>query len=256
MTHRALPGRPKTTAAGGRHSSRARRAAVLLIVSSAVLLAALPASGDPGAIAAKQAQVESVLGQIQQLDSSLARAIEAYNLATDKLNAIEADLRVNTYELHVARANLKRSQRALANRLVAIYTSGDDTSALSILLGAGSIDEMLSTIETTNRISSQDVEINRQVIRFRAEVRERRIELKNARAEQQQIVQERADQKSSIQSQLSERRQLVDSIRSEIERMKAEEAARQRELARQAAAARAQQAEQARQLALANPYSS
>src|SRR5215210_6165549 len=196
MTHRALPGRPKTRAAGGRHSSRARRAAVLLIVSSAVLLAALPASADPGAIAAKQAEVQNVLGQIQQLDSSLARAIEAYNAATDKLEGIEADLRVNTYELHVARANLKRSQRALANRLVAIYTSGDDTSALSILLGAGSIDEMLSQIETANRVSSQDVEINAQVVHFRAEVRARRIRLQNAQEQQRVIVQERADQKA------------------------------------------------------------
>jgi len=257
LTPRAFLGRPKSWATGDRHKSKARCAAVLLIVTTAaLLLAALPASADPGAIAAKQAEVQNVLGQIQQLDSSLARAIEAYNLATDKLEGIEDDLRVNTYELHVARANLKRSQRTLANRLVAIYTSGDDTSALSILLGAASIDEMLSSIETTNRISSQDVEINRQIIRFRAEVKERRIELKNARAEQQQIVQQRADQKTSIESQLSQRQQLVESIRSEIERMKAEEAARQRELARQAAAARAERAEQARQLALADPYSS
>jgi len=220
--------------AGGRHKSKATRAATLLIVSAAVLIGAVPAFADPSSISAKQAEVQSVLGQIDQLDGSLELAIEAYNLATDKLNAIESDLRTNTYELHVARANLKRSQRALANRLVTIYTTGDDVSALSILLGAGSIDEMLSQIETANRVSSQDVEINTQVIHFRAEVRARRIRLQNAQEQQRVIVQERADQKASIESQLAERRQLVESIRSEIERMKAEEAARQRELARQA----------------------
>ncbi|HEX9416404.1 MAG TPA: NlpC/P60 family protein, partial [Gaiellaceae bacterium] len=173
--------------------------------------------------------------QIQQLDGSLERAIEAYNLATDRLQQIEGDLQTNTRELHIAKANLHRSQRALANRLVTLYTTGDEqSSALSILLGAGSIDEMLNQLETVDRVSSQDVQINKQVIQFRAEVKAHRIELKNAREQQRVVVQERADQKASIQSQLSERHQLVASIRSEIERMKAEEAARQRELARQA----------------------
>jgi cell wall-associated NlpC family hydrolase len=215
---------------------KARRAAVLLIISAAALVAALPASADPSAIEAKQAEVQSVLNQIDELDANLERAIEAYNLATDKLHQIEGDLRVNTRELHVARANLRRSEQALSDRLVTIYTSGGETSTLGILLGAGSIGEMLNQIETVDRVSSQDVQINRQIIQFRAEVKKHRIELKNAHEQQQVVVQERADAKSSIESQLTERHQLVASIRSEIERMKAEEAARQAELERQARA--------------------
>jgi cell wall-associated NlpC family hydrolase len=233
VTHRALLGRPKTWATGGRHKSKARSTAVLLIVSAAVLLGASPALAD-SSIASKQAEVQSVLSQISQLDGSLERAIEAYNLATDKLRKIEGDLQTNTRELHVAKSNLHRSQQALADRLVTIYTSGEESSALGILLGAGSIDEMLNQLETVNRVSSQDVEINKQVIHFRAEVRRRRIQLRNAHEQQRQVVQQRADQRASIQSQLAERHQLVASIKSEIERMKAEEAARQRELARQA----------------------
>jgi hypothetical protein len=47
-------------------------------------LAAVPAFADP-TVASKQAETQSVLGQIQQLDSSLERAVEAYNLANIKL---------------------------------------------------------------------------------------------------------------------------------------------------------------------------
>ena len=195
-------------------------------------MSAVPAFADPSAISAKEADV---LNEIGQLDGSLERAIEAYNLANDKLHAIQGDLRVNTRELYIARANLKRSERALSKRLVTIYTTGDQsTSTLGILLGAGSIDEMLSQIETVNRVSSQDVKINGQIIHFRAVVKKHRIELKNAEAEAEVLVQERADQKASIESQLAERKQLVASIRSEIEQMKREEAQRQAELARQA----------------------
>ena len=179
--------------------------------------------------------MQSVLSQIDGLDASLERAVESYNLATAKLNAIQGDLQVNLRELHIAKANLKRSQAALSKRLVTIYTSGDEAnSTLGILLGAGSIDDMLSQIETNTRVSNQDLRINRQIIDFRAAVKKHRLELKNAEAEAQNLVQERADQKASIESQLAERKQLVASIRSEIEQMKREEAARQAELARQA----------------------
>jgi cell wall-associated NlpC family hydrolase len=220
---------------GGRHSSKVRLAALLLITSAAFLVSAVPAFADPSSISAKEAEVQSVLNQIDQLDGSLERAVEAYNLATDKLHAIQGDLQVNLRELHIAKANLKRSQVALSKRLVTIYTSGDEAnSTLGILLGAGSIDDMLSQIETNNRVANQDLRINRQIIGFRAAVKKHRIELKNAEAEAEQLVQERADQKASIESQLAERQQLVASIRSEIEQMKREEAARQAELARQA----------------------
>jgi cell wall-associated NlpC family hydrolase len=205
------------------------------VIVSAACISVVPAFADPSSIASKQAEVQGVLNQIDQLDGSLERAVEAYNLATDKLNAIEGDLNTNLRELHIAKANLVRSQKALSSRLLTIYTTGDQsTSTLGILFGAGSIDEMLSQIETVDRVSGQNVDINRQIIGFRAAVRKHRVELKNAEAEQKQLVQERADQKASIESQLSERKQLVASIRSEIEQMKAAEAARQAELARQA----------------------
>jgi cell wall-associated NlpC family hydrolase len=95
---------------------------------------------------------------------------------------------------------------------------------------------MLSQIETVNRVSDQDIEINKQIIGFQGAVRKHRAELKNAESQAQDLVQQRADAKASVESQLAERKQLVSSIRDEIQKMKAEEAARQAELAREARA--------------------
>ena len=232
-----------------------RRLFVLVLFALAALcLSGAPAIADPSAIKAKEAQVQDVLGQIQQLDANLERAVEAYNAATDKLNSIRADLRVNARELQIARVNLKRSQRALERRLVTVYTTDQHSSTLGILLGSGTMDTMLSQIESADRMANQDLRIDRQIHQFKAAVKHHRFELKNAEAEQQQLVQERADAKASIESQLSDRQQLVQSIRSEIVQMKAEERRRQAELARQAAAARAAQAQETAQAALGNPY--
>jgi peptidoglycan DL-endopeptidase CwlO len=228
--------------------------ALVLLAAATLCLSGAPASADPSAIQAKESEVQDVLGQIQELDANLEQAIEAYNAATDRLHVIQEDLRTNARELQIARVNLRRSEHALEKRLVSMYTTEDRPSTLGILLGASSMEQMLRDIDSADRVANQDLRIHRQVQGFKAEVKHHRVELESAEAEQQQLVQQRADAKASIESQLSDRRQLVQSIRSEIVQMKEEERRRQAELAQQAAAARAAEQQQAEQAALGNPY--
>jgi cell wall-associated NlpC family hydrolase len=199
-------------------------------------LAAASATAAPGTVAAKQAQAQRVLGQIDQIDRSLGAAVEQYNLANVRLKQIEGDLRENRKQLHLARANLKIAQDSLAARLVTSYTSTQDNSTLSVLLGSTSFEDLLNRIEAVNSTSQQDASIVRQVTGFKAAIQRHRIQLRKAHAEQRRIVAAKAAQKQRIESQLAQRRHLLSSIRGEIGRMRAAEAAQQRQLA---AAARA-----------------
>jgi peptidoglycan DL-endopeptidase CwlO len=195
----------------------------------------MPALADPS-ISSKQAQAQSVLGQIQQLDASLEHAIEAYNAATIKLNKIRGDLKQNARELHIAKTNLVQAQSTLSRRLVAMYTSGSDDSTLAVLFGATSLDNLVDRLDTVDRVSSQDAGVLKQVIASREEIRAHRLRLKRAKAEQAQAVAERAAAKASVQRQLGQRRALLSSIRGEIARLQAAERARQAELERRAQA--------------------
>jgi cell wall-associated NlpC family hydrolase len=117
-----------------------------------------------------------------------------------------------------------------------MYTSGTEDSGLEVLLGASSIDDLISRIDTANRVSDQSTEVLRQVKTYRKVVREQRASLKNAHVEQARLVAERSAQKASIEGQLAERKQLLSSIKSEIERIQAAEQAQQAALAAQARA--------------------
>jgi cell wall-associated NlpC family hydrolase len=219
-------------------------------LAAAFALAAAPAVADP-TVASKEAEAQSVLGQIQQLDSSLEKAIEAYNLANFKLNKIKHDLSENTHALASAQKSLKNAQTELSARLVDIYTSGDQNPGLAVLLGASSLDDMISRMDAVDRVSQQDTLVLSQVVRFRREVKHRQRFLKHAHAEQVQVVAERNAARASIESQLGQRKALLNSIRGEIEHLKAQEAARQAELKRQLEAQQAQQQAAAQQSALA-----
>jgi cell wall-associated NlpC family hydrolase len=214
-----------------------RPAAPLILAFVAALAVTASATPQPGSVSSKQAQAQSVLAQIQSLDSNLSHAIEAYNLANERLKAVKADLAENRRELGIARANLQRARTTLAEHAVAIYTSASGDSTLEVLLGATSLDDFLSRVDTVGRVSDQGTRVLGEVVVFRNDVRARRARLKRAKARAAELVAERARQKASIESQLATRRSLLNSIRGEIARLQAAERARQAELERRARAA-------------------
>jgi peptidoglycan DL-endopeptidase CwlO len=212
-----------------------RLAAPLILAFVAALVVTASATPQPS-IGSKQAQAQAVLGQIRSLDSNLSHAIEAYNRANERLVAVKAELAENRRELVIARANLQRARTVLAEHAVAIYTSTSGDSTLEVLLGATSLDDFLSRVDTVGRVSNQGSQVLGEVVIFRNDVRSRRARLKRAKARAAELVAERARQKASIESQLATRRSLLNSIRGEIARLQAAERARQAELERRARA--------------------
>jgi len=207
-----------------------RQAQAVFAAVAVALLAAASATADPGVVAAKEAQAQQVLGQIQQIDTQLGAAVEAYNLANVRLAKIERDQKENRHELVVARSNLSRSQKMLSARLVSAYMSSEANSTLGVLLGSTSLQDLLDRVETINSTSRQDARIVHEVTSFKHLVLQHRAALAKAHVEQQQVVAQRAAERQRIGSQLAHRRALLSSIRGEIAHLKAVEAAQQRQL--------------------------
>ena len=201
----------------------------LLLALAATLATAGGATAEPSQVEQQQGRAESVMAEIQQIDSDLSHAIEAYNLANVKLARIKSDLVRNTRHLGLAKQNLGSAEKRLADRVVSLYTSGEENSTVAVLLGASSLDELLDRIETANRVSDQDATTLGQVIRYRAQVKRERLQLRKARAAQAEVVATKASQRASIEAQLAKRQSMLAGIRSEIRRIQAAE--RRRSLA-------------------------
>jgi peptidoglycan DL-endopeptidase CwlO len=211
---------------------RRRKTAVALLVAVTALLAATSSTASP-TVSAKQAEAQRVLGEIQAIDSSLDKAVDAYNAAQMKLDAIRAEEKVNQRHLVIARGNFKSAQATLANRLLALYKSGDD-NVLEVLLGSRSLSELLDRVDTISRVSAEDSRVVSEIRSYRAEIKRREKKLAIARVQQEQVLAERAERRRVIEGQLAERQRLLASIKDQIEKIKAEEAERQRRLQAQA----------------------
>jgi cell wall-associated NlpC family hydrolase len=164
------------------------------------------------------------------------QAAEAWNYAKIELNRIDIDLAKNARHLVAAKKSLVIAQKRIEKRLRDLYVHGSGDSTLEVLLGARSLDDIVTRLDAIERVSKQDARVLREVKRYRKEVETRRAQLKKARADQAQLVAERAALKSSIESRLAEQQQLLASVRDEIAHLRAEERARQQRLAAEAAA--------------------
>jgi cell wall-associated NlpC family hydrolase len=184
-------------------------------------------------IGAKRAQAQSVLARLQQLDAAAQLAKSRYAAASRQLHGVEHQLDINKQALGVARGNLSGAQRTLAKRLVAIYTSdADQQSALAVVLGARSLDDLISRIETVNAISKQDSTLIHQVISFHRETVTRRVLLRHQRVSARRLVAVRAAASNRIQGRLAAERHLYSSVRTQLQQMIAQQQAAQAAAAR------------------------
>src|SRR3954469_3579180 len=139
----------------------------------------------------------SALLGLYSLDSKLARE-----------QARLVGLRVRTAEIHaqraaaqerfsVARHSLKVSQAALARRLQLLYEQGD-SDPLAVVLGASSVDEALSSLDSLDRLADQD----RLVIEQTRRAKQQLTRITRALAKRQLELQGLADQAAQSTLQL------------------------------------------------------
>jgi peptidoglycan DL-endopeptidase CwlO len=203
------------------------------------LLAAVPAFADPSA-SSKRAEAEQVMTQLRGLSDQLERARSEYAASTAQLTKIQRDLKENRRELRIAKSNLQIGQKRIARRLVALYTS-DQASTLEVILGARSLDDMISRMDGARSVTALDADVLKQVKSFRAAVKRNGELLAKAKTSQQQVVARRAAVKGAIESKIAQQNNLLASIKDEIAKIVAAERTRQLQMAQAAQARLAQQ---------------
>jgi peptidoglycan hydrolase CwlO-like protein len=151
---------------------RARRQTLRLVALAfgvTVLIGvALPAavSGAPGSQSAKRAQLErrshNALLELYSIETRLERArvrIAQLDAQKARLKRESASTRTS---LRLARRAISATQHNLAERARALYESGDTNDPIAIMLGATSIDDAVTRLESVHQIANQQNLILRQ----------------------------------------------------------------------------------------------
>ena len=217
-----------------RHVNPLRLAALALVTILVPLAAAVGASADPS-VKDKRAQARAIIAEIQAIDEEVGAAAERWNGANLELESLTNELVETREDLVRARRHFDVAQARAAQRLRDLYMNGDPDSTLEVLLGARSLDDVITRLDAAQRIASQDARIVGDARTFRKQVVERARRLEEAREEQAAVVERLAAGKRAIESRLAERQRLLASVEDEIARLEEIEQRRQEELRRQAA---------------------
>jgi cell wall-associated NlpC family hydrolase len=215
----------------------------ILVALILLLLAATTASAAPD-IQGKRAEAQAVLDQVRELDAEVGAAAERWNGANLKLQSLEAELNATRVSLRRARAGFQVAQRRAGDRLVDLYVSGTPDSALEVILGARSLNEVTDLLDARERVADQDARLIDEIGSYRDQVQQRERRLIQARSEQAQTVKRLAAERSAIEARLVERQRLLASVQEEVQELEAEERARQAALRRRAMASLRQQEQQ------------
>ncbi len=193
------------------------------------------ASADP--LAARQAEANRVQGQLDALNRTLDRAVEAYDKAAQRLADTDAAIAETQVALRVAEQNLATGQAELSSELAADFRTGQPDPVL-VLLSTTSLSDLLQGVDLLRRSSAHTRLIVQRVAADRLAIRQHEQELVVQRAHRRQAVSDRAARKRGVEAALHERSRRLAAVKADIRQILAARAA----AARRAAAAAARQA--------------
>jgi 3D (Asp-Asp-Asp) domain-containing protein/peptidoglycan hydrolase CwlO-like protein len=177
-----------------------------------------------------------VVLELYGLQSELARSEVRLARLQARSDEVAREQESAEHALAAVKLTLAAAQTRLEQRLLDLYVQGEP-DPLAVVLGAESIDEALSTLDSMKRIASQDVAVVRQVRQARVDVREAVHELDRRSTALRALVAQAASATASLRATQQERRAYLASL------------IRQRHLAQSRVASLASQASAAQETA-------
>lgn len=217
------------------------RARFILLFSACALLGALMcalafASPSRGAtLAQKQAQAAELGREVGKLEDRYGALQERYRGAQIRLRHLARELVERRNDLADTRMRLDAAQQRLEQRAVVIYQRGGGDSAFLAFARAGSIDDLVTQIDTIQRVSGQDQQLLDDVRTLNRRVADQERRVRDARDEQSKVVARAKADRAEMGAVLRSRQARLASVNGEIRAMMlAQQRAAQAEAERQA----------------------
>ena len=199
-------------------------------------------------IDAVESDIGGVTGELAQLEGRLGRS-------RARLRALEAEVAEKSRTLVRARAQFQIAQHHLSQRVVDIYTS-DQPDAVTVVLGAKSLDELIDLVDMQSRVVENDADLIDQITALRARVakeRARAARLRKERAAETAAIERHTFERRATLQSLVARRDALANLRSARQRSLASVQVQRRQWEEQADALEAESARVASVIAAAPP---
>ena len=101
--------------------NRNSRLVLVALLALLTLPLLLPSSATADTLSQKRARAHEIMKQLTVLDVRMEKAVEQFNAATVRLDAVMARIKTNESNLALTRYNLQIAQQRLRLRVVSMY---------------------------------------------------------------------------------------------------------------------------------------
>jgi peptidoglycan DL-endopeptidase CwlO len=205
---------------------RPGRLAVCCLATFVLLLATAAARADEQGTAQDQvaglrsanatltSKSQQALLELYSLQTRLALAQQRVTALEARRTEVDAELASAKKQLDIARTGFQTAQAQLAARLRQLYIEGD-VDPLAVLLGAQSLDEVLSALDGLDRLATQDKTIITQLAQAKAALQSASARLAARQSELDQLLADARATRATIASARDARAAYLASLRNQ-----------------------------------------
>ncbi len=173
-------------------------------------------------------EMSSTMEQIQELNSKISSYQAEITELDSELAELEDSIAETESKLEEAEENYKEQEEALQARIVAQYEAGE-TTYLDVILGGGSLLEMISNWQIVSDIAEMDNQLLEQIEKNKNEIEEAKSTLETSKEQVETLKSNKETKAKTLQESQSAKEQYVSelsedekALNDEIEKLEAE----------------------------------
>ncbi len=212
------------------------RRAILPGLVSLIIILVFVGAAPAGPIADKKARLQAVQAQLEKVYQQSDVAVEQYNEAASKLEAVQDRIMRTQKLLKTAEYKLGVANEHLTARARQVYKA-NDTGLVDVLFASRTFDELVTQLDLMQRMSESDADTAHAADVYRREIADRRMALVADRKAAVKLVAQREESKDRVLALQSQLESTAGGLKDDIAKLEAKAPAAAKAAAEKAAEA-------------------
>lgn len=210
----------------GKHITLTSRVALAAILAGTLAASplAIPATAQAATTEELQAQLDSAMSHLNELEGTVAEAEAALEETTSNLDSINSQITVLQGQISDTQADLAVAKQELSEHISNSYKTGGDATLLELVLSSQNFEDLVSRVYYANKVSAAKQQSIETVTELETTLSNEETELEGQQAEQKQLLETQSEKAQTANAAYAEQSSYVNGLSTELqEAVKAEQ---------------------------------
>ena len=167
------------------------------------------------ALSDAQAKYDEVQAQLDEISTQYQELSKQQDETLSQIEDVEQQIVDTEQQIEEKQEELEENQALLSDRVATNYKTGGN-EALSVLLSATTLDDLISNAYYLEKVNEQDRAVIAQIEQIQSQLEEQKAQLEEQKAQLEELKTQQAEQLSQMQAKQQETQELLNNLDSEV----------------------------------------